>query len=84
MKKCTLFLLILGSLLASAASAQGGDAADINRRNTKLSSLCDKIMQVKYNYEKLPSADLASKRRQNNDKIEACYQMYRVTSSALP
>jgi hypothetical protein len=76
MKKHTLFLL--GCLLASAAYAQADNEADTNRRNTKLSNLCDKIMQVKYNYEKLPSAEIASRRRVNHDKIEACYQAYRI------
>jgi hypothetical protein len=78
MTKSAILMLLLGGWVALATAQETSSRDEVQRRNAQINRHCSGIVQAKFDYAKLPSAEKASRDRSHSAEIEACYRSFAI------
>jgi hypothetical protein len=74
-------MIVALSLLSSAAVAAQDPADAAAKRNNRINTLCNSLVQVKYNYSDLKGAERDARNRQHAGEIQSCFQAHSASAT---
>lgn len=84
MKRRLLPVLVLTGISGMAVAATTASDKEINNRNFKITKLCTRMVQERFDYAGLPSAERAAKDREHGSAIDQCYRANAIAAASAP